>query len=152
MEWSDRKSLDHLRCLAASKPAKAVHKKHFPTGYGITATRRFLTMTTGGGASLREACHDGVSPDNTGFVSLAAKQLQVITFGSLIRVSGPSYLAKDNSPARLARLQKLLTVTGRRFSGMLKLHQVVDWSGSLGNIATNGNSASSSHIAGQNAS
>ena len=67
----------------------------------------------------------------------AAKQRQRITFWPLIRVPGPGCLAKDNPPARLARLQKLLTVSGRRFRGMLNLHQVGDWSGSIGNISTN---------------
>lgn len=47
-------------------------KEYWTTGYGITATRRFFTMTTGAGASLREASQDGDSPDNTGLGSLGA--------------------------------------------------------------------------------
>ena len=51
----------------------------------------------------------------------AAKESQIIAFGPLIRVPGPSCPAKDNSPALLARFQKLFAVGWGHFRGRLTI-------------------------------
>ena len=58
----------------------------------------------------------------------AAKQLEFVTFGSLVCVPQPGCPAKNNPPARSVRFTNLF-VGGERFRGRLNLHQECTWKG-----------------------